>query len=61
MLDREGAEQPADLAVIGNETAVKAALTQIADLGATSLSAQLFGTAAEQQRTLELFADLGSF
>ena len=59
MLDREGADQPADLAVIGGEAVVNSALGQIADLGATSLSAQLFGTAAEQMRTLELFAELG--
>jgi F420-dependent oxidoreductase-like protein len=39
MLDREGADGPADVAIIGNEDAVGAALDDLADAGTTDFAA----------------------
>lgn len=39
MLDREGADGPADVAVVGDEAAVNAALDELADAGTTDFSA----------------------
>jgi F420-dependent oxidoreductase-like protein len=58
MLDREGAEGPADVAIVGDEETVSAELARLADAGATDLASPPFGTAEERQRTLALLADL---
>jgi F420-dependent oxidoreductase-like protein len=42
MMDREGAEGPADVAIIGNEDEVAAGLTAFADAGATDFGAVEF-------------------
>ncbi|WP_280329775.1 TIGR03564 family F420-dependent LLM class oxidoreductase [Nocardia wallacei] len=57
-LDREGAAGPADVAVVGTETAVAQALTRFRDVGVTEFMAAPYGTAAEQRRTVALLADL---
>jgi 5,10-methylenetetrahydromethanopterin reductase len=57
MLDREGLEGPADLAVIGDEKTCAAAVEEIAASGATELSGVTFGSREEQDRT---YAFLGS-
>jgi F420-dependent oxidoreductase-like protein len=58
MLDREGAA-PADLAVIGDEDTVAAAITRWSGYGATDILANTaFATAAERQRTWRLLGSL---
>jgi F420-dependent oxidoreductase-like protein len=39
MLDREGADGPADVSVVGNEATVNAALDELADIGTTDFAA----------------------
>jgi F420-dependent oxidoreductase-like protein len=58
MLDREGAEGPADVAVVGDEEAVAAQLRHLGEVGATSLSLPVFGSSEERRRTIQLLADL---
>jgi 5,10-methylenetetrahydromethanopterin reductase len=59
MLDREGLDGPADLAVIGDEDTVRSRLAAFADAGVTDLAASEFGhTADERHRTRELLASL---
>jgi F420-dependent oxidoreductase-like protein len=58
MLDKEGAEGPADVAVVGDEEAVAAQLAEFGDAGATELAAAIFGSSEERRRTLALLSDL---
>jgi 5,10-methylenetetrahydromethanopterin reductase len=59
MLDREGAEGPADVAVVGDEATVAAGLARVADAGATDFSAAEFAVDAdEKRRTRELLRTL---
>lgn len=58
MLDKEGADGPSDVAVVGDEETVAAQLRGLAGLGATSLSLPVFGSAEERDRTLRLLAEL---
>jgi F420-dependent oxidoreductase-like protein len=58
MLDLEGAEGPADVAIVGDEETVTAELTRLADAGATDLASPPFGSREERQRTLALLSDL---
>jgi len=51
MLDREGAESPADVAVVGSESDVERQLVEIERAGGTELNASVFGSAEDQQRT----------
>jgi len=51
MLDREGAAGPADVAVVGDEDAVRPQLEHLASIGATDFVANVFGSAEERQRT----------
>ena len=51
MMDREGAEGPADLAVIGDEDAVGARLEELAAAGVTDFVAGEFVPGAERERT----------
>jgi F420-dependent oxidoreductase-like protein len=60
MLDREGVEGPADVAVVGDEEAVARQLERIADLGATDLMASVFGSSEERRRTMAHLADLAA-
>jgi 5,10-methylenetetrahydromethanopterin reductase len=48
VLDREGAEGPADVAIIGNEGAVRDGLAAIADAGATDFAAVEFPSGPEE-------------
>ena len=45
MLDREGAEGPADVAIVGDEAAVEKQLGALADAGVTEFVASIFGVA----------------
>jgi F420-dependent oxidoreductase-like protein len=58
VLDREGADGPQDVAITGEEETVARQLSRLADAGATGLMASPFGTAAEQDRTISVLAEL---
>jgi 5,10-methylenetetrahydromethanopterin reductase len=60
MLDREGVDGPADIAIIGDEEVVAAAMRQIADAGASEILASVFGTDEEQARTAALLPKLAA-
>jgi len=53
MLDREGAEKPGDVAVVGDEAAVEKELGQLRDAGVTEFVASIFGTREQRERTWE--------
>jgi alkanesulfonate monooxygenase SsuD/methylene tetrahydromethanopterin reductase-like flavin-dependent oxidoreductase (luciferase family) len=58
MLDREGAEGPADVAVVGNESDVRAQVLRLADIGATDFCAAPFGSPEEIKATVGTLAGL---
>jgi hypothetical protein len=58
MLDREGADVAADIALLGDESAVVASLERLAAVGATDYVASIVGTAEERQRTFDLLSEL---
>jgi F420-dependent oxidoreductase-like protein len=51
MLDREGAEGPADVAIVGDETIAREALAAVEAAGATDFLAAPFGNTEEHDRT----------
>jgi F420-dependent oxidoreductase-like protein len=58
VLDLEGAEDGADIALLGDEDTVAAQVKRLAEAGVTDLDAMLFGPAEEQAATRALLADL---
>ena len=58
MLDREGAEQPSDIALVGTEEEVAGGAAAIADAGATDLVASIVGNPEERERTRAVLATL---
>lgn len=59
MLDRSGAETPGDAALVGDEAALRAALTELRESGATSFAAWSFEDGSDsRQRTREFLASL---
>ena len=58
MLDREGAQGPADVAIIGDEATVVKAVGQLADAGVTDFVAVEYGTRAERERTRDVLKSL---
>ncbi len=58
MLDREGVEGPAGVAIVGDEEAVGAAVRRMADAGVTDFNAALFGSDDENARTREVLLAL---
>lgn len=58
MLEREGAEGPAELAIVGDEETVAARIAAVAEAGATDFVAAPFGRDEERDRTRVLLADL---
>ncbi|MBA4181491.1 MAG: LLM class F420-dependent oxidoreductase [Anaerolinea sp.] len=57
MLDREGVNSPADVALVGNEEALDAGLKRLEEAGTTGFLAQLISTGpGSTQRTLEYLA-----
>jgi alkanesulfonate monooxygenase SsuD/methylene tetrahydromethanopterin reductase-like flavin-dependent oxidoreductase (luciferase family) len=58
MLDREGAADAADIALVGDEETVAAAITRLADAGATDFVAAIIGDAAERARGFDLISEL---
>jgi 5,10-methylenetetrahydromethanopterin reductase len=63
VLDREGASNPSEIAVVGDESQVEKALRAVADLGVTDLNAVPFRVAGDPQalpRTIALLGALAS-
>jgi 5,10-methylenetetrahydromethanopterin reductase len=58
MLDREGAADPSDVAVVGDEATVQAAVEHIAGVGATDFLANVYGSREERTRTTALLRSL---
>jgi F420-dependent oxidoreductase-like protein len=58
MLDKEGAQSPADVGFIGDEEAVAAAIGRLADAGATDFGAAIAGDKAARERTFTLMREL---
>ena len=58
MLDREGAEGPGDVAIVGDEDAVAAQVAALGDLGVTDLVASIFGSKDERDRTYAFLSTL---
>ncbi len=54
MLEREGATVPSDIALVGDEGALRAGLVRLADAGATDLLAAPSGSPEERRHTLDL-------
>jgi len=51
MLDREGADGPADVAVVGDEETVRGELEHLFSIGATDFVANIFGSPEERDQT----------
>jgi F420-dependent oxidoreductase-like protein len=51
MLDREGADGPGDVAVVGDEASVGEQIAAIGEIGVTELIASVFGSTEERERT----------
>ena len=60
MLDREGADGPADLAIAGDEAALRAGLAGLADAGVTEFLAVPFGSAEQIADTVGLLASIAA-
>lgn len=58
MLDREGAAEPKDVSIVGDEAAVETTVRHLADIGVTDFVAVLAGTPEERARTRALLRSL---
>jgi 5,10-methylenetetrahydromethanopterin reductase len=59
MLDREGAEGPGDIAIVGTEAEVRSRIEQLAEIGATDFTAAEFGSKGEEaEATRALLASM---
>jgi alkanesulfonate monooxygenase SsuD/methylene tetrahydromethanopterin reductase-like flavin-dependent oxidoreductase (luciferase family) len=58
MLDKEGAESPADVAILGDEDVVRASIDKLAAAGATDFVASVVGTREERERTFALLSEI---
>ena len=58
MLDKEGAQSPADVAFIGDEESVVASIERLADGGATDFVGGVAGNSEERRRGLALLSEL---
>jgi 5,10-methylenetetrahydromethanopterin reductase len=58
MLDREGAQGPGDVAVVGDEGSVSAQIAALAEAGVTDFVALSFARGAEQERTRAVLKSL---
>jgi 5,10-methylenetetrahydromethanopterin reductase len=58
MLDREGAEGPGDVAIVGDDTAVEKQVRALADAGVTEFVASIFGSREERTRTRALLKSM---
>jgi 5,10-methylenetetrahydromethanopterin reductase len=60
MLDKEGVDKPSDIAIMGDEDAVVAALGRLAAAGATDFVASIIGNPEERERTFTALSQLAS-
>lgn len=60
MLDLEGAAGPADVAIVGDEAAVRAQITALGDAGVTDFVAAPFAGGSDAVRTRELLVELAA-
>ncbi len=58
MLDREGADGPADVAIVGDESAVEKQVHALADAGVTEYVASIFGSRGERETTRALLKSM---
>jgi F420-dependent oxidoreductase-like protein len=58
MLDKEGASSPADVALVGDEDAVRTSIDKLAAAGATDFVASIVGTQEERDRTFALLSEI---
>ncbi len=58
MLDREGAEGPADVAIVGDDAAVEKHVRALADAGVTEYVASVYGSREERTRTRALLKSM---
>jgi F420-dependent oxidoreductase-like protein len=58
MLDKEGAAGPADVAIVGDDDAVRAAVGHLGEVGATDLVASVFGSSDERDHTRTVLREL---
>ena len=58
MLDREGAEGPADVAIVGDESTVEKQVRALADAGVTEYVASIFGSREERAKTRALLKSM---
>jgi 5,10-methylenetetrahydromethanopterin reductase len=58
MLDREGAEGPADVAIAGDEATVEKQVRALADVGVTRFVASIFGSRDERAETRALLKSM---
>ncbi len=58
MLDREGAEGPADVAIVGDESVVEKQVRALADAGVTEYVASIFGSREEREKTRALLKSM---
>lgn len=58
MLEKEGAKEVADVALLGTKSEVRDKLAELADAGTTEFSAAIIGTDAERDATIELLLDV---
>jgi 5,10-methylenetetrahydromethanopterin reductase len=58
MLDKEGATNPADVALIGSKDQIVDALGELAAAGVTEMGAAVIGTPAEQTATLDVLSEV---
>jgi F420-dependent oxidoreductase-like protein len=58
MLDREGAETPGDVAIVGDAAAVEKQVRALADAGVTEYVASIFGSRVEREETRALLKSM---
>jgi 5,10-methylenetetrahydromethanopterin reductase len=58
MLDKEGAGSPADVAIVGDEDAVRSSIDKLAAAGATDFVASVVGTREDRDRTFALLSEI---
>ena len=58
MLDREGADGPGDVAIVGDEDSVRDQIAALDDIGGTDLVAAIFGSRDERDRTYAVLSTL---
>jgi len=60
VIEREGIEHAADMALIGDERVIRAGVERLRDAGATEFGAALFGDREEQLRTIRVLGEVAA-